>query len=96
MIFLVVNFCQYFGKKEYFAINSPFFEKKNLPEKELKKFWPKILTTAQLEMVLKIFLLSYFEICQIWLNIVMDDCHFEQHQKIEKENTGFVDCWAIF
>jgi hypothetical protein len=29
--------------------------------------------------------LSYFESRQIWLNIDMDDCHFEQHHKIEKK-----------
>jgi hypothetical protein len=42
------------------------------------------------ESVLQIFLLSYFEYWQIWLNILMDD-FIEQHDKIEmkgkKKNT---------
>jgi hypothetical protein len=39
----------------------------------------------QHEKVFKIFLLSYFESRQIWLNIFMDNHHFEQHNKIEKK-----------
>jgi hypothetical protein len=29
-----------------------------------------------------------FWYCQIWLNILVDDCPFEQHHKIETKNTG--------
>ncbi len=31
------------------------------------------------------FLLSYFEYCQIWLNILMVDCHFSNITKLENE-----------
>ncbi len=70
--------------KEYFGANSliKFFffqiffsnlEKKNSTiAYEMKKCYSFFLK------------LSYFESCQIWLNIHMDDCHFEQHHKIEK------------
>jgi hypothetical protein len=52
-------------KKKYSVINSLHFFKSQ-----------KIVTKClQYERVVKIFLLSYFEYCQIWLNILMDDCH---------------------
>ncbi len=46
----------------------------------------KTATTAHnMKRVLKIFLLSYFEYCQIWLNIHMDDCHLSNITKLKKK-----------
>jgi hypothetical protein len=32
------------------------------------------------------FLLSYFGYCQIWLNILMDNCHWSNITKLRKKN----------
>jgi len=42
-------------------------------------------TCLQYERVLKIFLLSYSEFHQTWLNILMDNPPLEQHNTIEKK-----------
>lgn len=50
-----------------------------IAQKKCIKNSPKIVATAptrlQHERVLKIFLLQYFEYRQIYLNVLMDDCH---------------------
>jgi hypothetical protein len=61
----------------------------NRPKRKFIKNSPKIVATAptrlQHERVLKIFLLQYFEYRQIYLNVLMDDCHDVQYQKFEKK-----------
>jgi hypothetical protein len=37
----------------------------------------------QYDKVLKIFLLSYFEYCQIWLNILLVECHLSNITKLK-------------
>jgi hypothetical protein len=38
----------------------------------------------------KIFLLSYFEYHQYWLNILIDDCHLSKITKLKKKNTDII------
>jgi len=88
-IFLVVHFCHFvknnFEKRnfchKYFVVLKIFCQKKKIFFKKIAK---SLHNCLQYERVLKIFLLSYFGNCQHWVNILMDDHHFEQHLKIEK------------
>jgi hypothetical protein len=57
-------------------------------------FWKKIKTKIivkkhnnylQCEKGVQDCLLSYFEYCQIWLNILMDDCHLSNIIKLENK-----------
>jgi hypothetical protein len=56
-----------------------FFIEENRQKINLKK--RQILPQLP-EIVLKNFLLSYFEYCQIWLNTLMDDCHLSNIAKL--------------
>jgi hypothetical protein len=38
----------------------------------------------------KIFLLSYFEYRQHWLNILMDDCHSSKITKLKNKNMDII------
>jgi hypothetical protein len=59
---------------------------------------PKIVTIAY---NIKDFLLSYFEYCQIWLNIIMDDCHLSNTTKLNefffkiKNTCPFIFIWCV-
>ncbi len=72
-------------EKEY-SVKFPFFLKSiqsKINEKKILKSTKNHHNCLQHESVLKIFVFSYFEYSQIWLNIVMDD--LEQHRLIEKK-----------
>jgi len=59
------------------------FQRKN-HQKGKNKNLPKITTTAyNMKGCLRFFLFSYFEYCQIWLNIHMDDCHLSNITKLK-------------
>jgi hypothetical protein len=71
--------------------------KKNILEKEIKK--KKIKTKIiknfhnclyNMKGYLKIFLLSYFEYRQHWLNILMDDCHSSKITKLKNKNMDII------
>ncbi len=61
----------------------PCFLEKKKPQKEnWKKITKNCQNYLQHERMLKNFLLSYFEYCQIWLSILMDDCHLSNVTKL--------------
>jgi hypothetical protein len=65
--------CEIYILRKYSVTNSPFFFEKIIAKKKTKK---KIRQNSpQHKRMLKIFLLSHFEYCQIWLNILVDDRH---------------------
>ncbi len=89
----LVNFCHVVKnilKKEYSVTNS-FFKNMKFQESILRnKIHQKsslLLTTWQ--GIVQIFLLAYIEYCQIWLNILMNDCHLSNITKLEKKHTAF-------
>ncbi len=71
-------------EKKIFYHKFPFFfwKKKMKGKKNRQKF--SQLPTIQYKRVLKIFQLSQFEYCQIWLNILMDNCHLSNITKVKK------------
>jgi hypothetical protein len=69
-------YCTYYSQN-IFVANSLFF---------LEKFAKNFHNCIQHENMLKIFLLSYFEYCQInCLDIFMDDQHLNNIMKFEKQ-----------
>jgi hypothetical protein len=75
----------HFANYIYMVIHSLFFERKS-PINEIIIFfgWPKTNHNClQHERVLKIFLLSYFDYCQDWLNILMDDHQLSNITKLK-------------
>jgi hypothetical protein len=59
-----------------------------LSSKEMKNVFQKLHNFchnfgSHYEGVLKISLLSYFEYCQIWLNLLLDDSHLSNITKLE-------------
>jgi len=57
-------------------VKIPFFLKKNLLKKK------KLIQESA-----KDFLLSHFEYCQIWLNVLMDNLHKLNGKKKNKKNS---------
>jgi hypothetical protein len=69
-------------KKPSFA-SFLFSQNKILQKNTLKNIHHNCL---QHERMLQMYLLSYFEHHQIWLNICMDDCHLHNNTKIGGKN----------
>jgi len=61
-----------------------------------QKSWQLPQQGYNIKRVLKIFLLQYFEYRQIYLNVLMDDCHDVQYQKFGKKKKHCnVNCFII-
>ncbi len=65
---------------------SPFCTKKIF-------LWKKFITIVH-ERVLKIFMFSYFEWHQIWLNILMDVHHLSNITKLKKEKREVLEAYS--
>jgi hypothetical protein len=88
----VTKFAKTGLEEEYSVTNSHFFGRKNPKKKKKLQNLPQ--TCIQQEMVLKMFLLSYFEYHQIWLNILMDDIrHLSKITKLQKEKKNTVQSY---
>jgi hypothetical protein len=86
-----------FLKKEYSVTNSLNLGEKE-SKKELKNIAPEIVTTTynmKFQRALKIFLFSYYEYRQIWLNILMDDCHLSNCIKLKRKKKPLFTWMAI-
>jgi hypothetical protein len=57
-----------------------------------QKSWQLPQQGYNIKRVLKIFLLQYFEYRQIYLNVLMDDCHDVQYQKFGKKKKKKKHC----
>jgi hypothetical protein len=94
VIFLAVHFHHFVKRKFEFFFGHKYFVvlKKVCPKKKFffKKIAKSLHNYLQYERVLKIFPLSNFGNCQSWVNVFMDDHHFEQHPKIENKNRKLV------
>jgi hypothetical protein len=85
-IFYVINFHQNVKNISEKNIMSQFSLKHSPPKKKiyyLQKSSNFYHNCLQYDKVLKIFLLSYFEYCQIWLNILLVECHLSNITKLK-------------
>ncbi len=87
VIFLVANFFHFeiYIQIRIFCCKFPLFLKKIINS------WGKKITKnchncLQHERVLEIFLVPYFEYCQIWLHIPLNDCHLGNITQKKKKN----------
>jgi hypothetical protein len=84
--FYVINFHQNVKNISEKNIMSQFSLKHSPPKKKfnyLQKSSDFYHNCLQYDKVLKIFLLSYFEYCQIWLNILLVECHLSNITKLK-------------
>ncbi len=95
--FLVANlrhFAMYRYLKKYVVTNSLlFWEKKsseNERKKNPKKFAKNRHNCLQCERVLKIFLISYFEYQQIWLNIIVNKNSHSRSNIMGPNQQGYI------
>jgi hypothetical protein len=78
------HFVKSITKEISVVINSLFHGEKN-PKKRILKNHKKLSQLPTHERMLKNFRLSYFEYCQIWLSILMDDFHLSNVTKLGKK-----------
>jgi hypothetical protein len=94
MIFFFYD-CLPFCKKK--TVKKGYSDTKSLKKSPQNiKFFAKNHNCLRHERVLKIFLLSYFEYHQFWLNVLMDDHHLSNIAKyyfLKKFN--LVDPWIL-
>ncbi len=85
------NFSPFFQKyigKGMFCNNFHVYKKKSKKLRFLFLGSSKIFTIAYTMNECLRFYTFIFWYCQIWLNILMDDCPLQQHHKIENKNIG--------
>jgi hypothetical protein len=79
-------FCKKYFGKEILLLQLPFFFKKKMELKISSKFATTTTIDSMKRCLIFIFLFSYFEYIQIWLNVLMDDHHLNDITKLRKNN----------
>jgi hypothetical protein len=82
----------------FFFFWSPIFLIKRFLKKNSRFLYWVLACSQKYEGCLKFFLLSYLVCSQIWLNCLLDDCHFNYIRKRKKKNSGsrFVSWSTLF
>jgi hypothetical protein len=88
--FYVINFHQNVKNISEKNIMSQLFFKHSPRKKKFTKIVKFYHNCLQDDKVLKIFLLSYFEYCQIWLIILLVECHLSNITKLKKKNEKLI------